>query len=1037
MSGPELEPRSVRPKSESVHSAVRIRVFGFPSITLDERDIPLSPTRPMQLLAYLAIRGSWQGRGDVAQLFWPEQASKLAYSNLRNLLHKAVAAAPYLPVESTQHALRLNVPSDLDDFNLAIQSKDWHAAVRIGAQELLRGFEAAAPEPYLLWLQSEREAKLEQWKQAVHGLLSDSATSLEQREALAQSWALRCPYDEDAVQARMKLAHERQQAAAATRIYQAFEARLRDELGVKPSVELQRLMKPRAQAVPVPDDEGAAVRVARLTSQAPEPSRVRSAKSDQNTASMQLQIAGRRLELRQLATLLKDDGPQLITLTGPGGVGKSTLLAAFHQQWVEDALQGTFLIDISAATTATAALVAIAAALSVPLPQGTSDEATLATALADALAERPWLLMIDGAEQPGLAAPLAQLLDRCPLTRWVVASRQRLNLDAERLLVLDGFPLPDVDEADPELLAANDGVQFLADVIAKAGQSVNLVRDAKALADLARAVDGLPLALRLLGKLTHLYSLHQLRDSFRQSSGTDGSSVDSVCVGELLPSLLASFQRSWTSLSSTEQDVLARLAVFPTDFEIAAGRRVAKTELPVITSLVDGSLIRADGTGRLSLHAAVRSCVLAIHSQPAADAVPGYLAYYAERLRGAAELAKTQTVKPLQIFRRAEASHLDHAWALAFARRDYVTLLSLQESMWFLDHGGGFASNYSARCIEAERALRDDPGVPASLRAILLAGIAHDALNQRNLPRALDYGLQAIKAARNARHFDATISALKTLIYANAFQRNIRQAESLTAKHEALITRADRGVLSVYLPDYRALIAFLRNDMENCLKYLEQTADVARQIEDPIAELTSLINMAISCHRSGMRDRAIPIEERLIALATQADTEADPPIDALSDFTRWHLHWGNFERAYAYMERANALAGSHPHAQRLRLKIDLARAAVLTAQGSLVAARDLLSELLSVISQKDVHQVADNILVATARWFRLAGDPQACLSTLREVRKKFALSDYAMAQAMLRELGAESIAATPPVDDPVHFREAAALTLTRLRRVLL
>ena len=968
--------------------SVRFTFLGLPCVELPEATVPLACNRPMQLLAHLAVSGAWEGRDHIAHLFWPDRPNKIARSNLRNLLCKVQDTAPFAPIETTQHALRLKAPSDLEDFEAAMQRQEWEVAVRTGGMELMEGFESTASEPYLLWLQAEREARLGQWKKAVQALLEQTSRPLEYREALAESWALRCPFDEDAVEARVSLAYERHQTAAAARIYRAFETRLRDELGVRPSVDLEHFAL-RAASSPA---------VSEKLQISPGP-----ADTTRSSTLQRPSMIGRRLEVLKLKSLLKEDVAQLVTVTGPGGVGKSTLLAAFHRQLSECNAVDAFLVDVSGAPTAQAALVAITSAIGVESPQGVPEEETLA----DALGERRWLLMIDGAEQLGLAAPLARLLERCPQTRWLVASRQRLHLDNEHLLVLDGFPLPDADETDSESLGANDGVRFLADAIDKAGQPVNMARDAAALAAIVRAVEGLPLALKLLGKLTHLFSLRQLLDSVCREPEPGTPSADSVELTELLPSLLASFQRSWMSLSPSEQSVLARLAVFPAEFDIAAGRWVAKAELPLIISLVDRSLIRATGAGRLSMHAAIRSCVQSLCPEPSATAVTDYLAYYTQRLRSLSSLARTRTTRPLEQFVDAEKIHLSRAWAVALERRDYATLLSLQESSWFLDDGTRTSRDFNARCIEAERLTRNDATVPPALRAMLLTGIAQDFFYQTRWAQAVDYARQALRQGQRARHYESTVGALVVLSWTNVYQGDNKQAEALICRLEALLASADEssGLMAMGVCACRATLALSLRKLETCLEHYGRAANFARRFENPDSELICLMGMAAAYHSFDMPDRAVQFEDQ--ALAVGAEGKSNPALIAtyLSEITQWNIDHRNIERAAAYMEQANALVRDHPQRRILRLRIHLGHAAVLTAQGSLAAARAHLCEVLDVIGSEHLPGVCSVTFVIVARWFRLAGDRQACLDALQPIFKATLRgAKYRVAMAMLREL---------------------------------
>jgi DNA-binding SARP family transcriptional activator len=1005
-------------------SLKRLQLFGLPCFVLDVQAVPLAASRPMQLLVHLAVNGVWHGRDHVAQLFWPDRTHKIARSNLRNLLSKVPDAAPFAAMESRPHALRWHVPSDLADFETALQVQDWPAAVRIGATELLQGFEVGASEPYLQWLQAERDARLDQWKKAVQALLAQPATALEEREALADAWAARCPLDEDAVHARVSLAHERHHRAAAVKIYRAFETKLRDDLAVRPSLQLERLALSSAPSL------------VKSYHTPPTPGVAPAASTALPTRT---QMVGRRLELRQLTALLNEGAAQLITVTGPGGVGKSTLLAAFHRQWVEGGGADVFLIDVSAAPSARAAVAAVAAALGVSSPPGVPEEETLA----DALADRRWLLMIDGAEQAGMATPLARLLERCPLTRCLIASRQRLHLDNEYLLVLDGFPLPDAEEADAELLAGNDGVRFLADVIANAGRPVDMAADATSMAAIVRAVDGLPLALKLLGKLTHLYSLRQLLDSVQHPPDSGARPANALEVAELLPSLLASFQRSWLSLSPAQQAVLARLAMFPADFEIAAGRWVAKTELPVITSLVDRSLLRAQGAGRLSLHAAVRSCVQAVCPQPAADAVAAYLVYYVQRLRALASLAKTKTVRPLQQFLYAEIVHVSRAWALALERRDHGTLLSLLESVWFLDDGTSTLMNFSTWCTDAERLTRDDPKVPKALRAMLLAGIAHDAFQQRQMALASNNAELAIRAAEGARHPDSTLWAQDTLAWMSGQQGNFRQAASLAARQVSLLGNAGIGEgLSVRFVLYpRATLSSMRGDLQTSLEQYEEAANAAHQFEDFHCEFVCLMFMAGAHHNANMSDRATQLEER--ALAAGAAGKVDPALIAsyLCAFTHWNIHNGNTERAQAHMQRADALVCGHPQSRNLRLKVHSGHAAVLTAQGDLAAARPHLGEVVDAISREQIPLVSNTLFLTAGKWFLAAGDRDACVGVLREVRLGSGsardVRDFKAAQTMLRELGEKPLDADLPQTQSSNICVAAAVAKRHMMQLVL
>lgn len=987
-------------------STVRLRLFGRPCAQGAGVDRPLGASRPVQLLVHLAVAGGWQDRDDLAALFWPGRPTRIARSNLRNLLSKLPAAAPFLAPECAGQALRLKVASDLEDFDAALRRRDWEAAACWGEGELLQGLEHEASEPFVQWLRAERDLRLAQWVQALLALLAQADRPIEQRESLAAAWALRCPLDEDAVRARLALAHERRSGAAAARLYAAFEVRLQHELGVRPSAELGRLV------------HAAPADAAHLAPASRPP-------------ALQGSMVGRRWEMGRLMHLLHDDAVRLVTLTGPGGVGKSTLLAAAHQRWRDAGGADAFLVDVGHAPDARSALAAVAAALGVAGDAGEPGHALLA----DALGERRWLLMIDGAEQPGLATPLAQLLERCPQARWVLASRQRLHLDHEHVMVLDGFPLPDADETDPELLAAHDGVRFLADVATRTGRAVDLARDAGVLAAIVRAVDGLPLALRLLGRLAHLYTLAQLLEGVQPQRGGDAAG-DALAFAELMPSLLASFRRSWASLSGAEQAVLGRLAVFPAPFEVAAARWVGRTELPLITALVDRSLLRAEGDGRLSLHGAIRSCVRALVPQAAADAEAGYLAYYTQRLRALAGQARARTLRPMRQFLASDRVHADHAWALALQRHDHAALLAMQESTWWLDDGASAEVEFSARCHEAERLTRHDPARPAALHALLLGGIARDLLNQRRLAEALAHARRALREAQRARHAEAVLAALNTLFFAHVVQRQLAQADQVRLRQEAALRHVDEGVFALWPVDAVCMLAAARGDLEACIVHFGRLAELSRAIEDRHSEIHSLVNSALACHRFGQPGRALPYEDEAFAKSAAGGVDPAGQVKWLSELALWHVHRGDLVRAEAYVARATALSQAQPQMRLLRLKLRLALAALRTAQGRLAAAREPLADLLERITGEDLPAVASTTLVIGARWLRAAGDRASAAGAARAaLAAPFAYPhDRKVASALLQELAEPPPPADgTPAPDPAAFNAAAVAARTALQ----
>ena len=991
--------------------AIRLQLLGLPCIARDAEAAPLGAGRPVQLLGYLAVRGLWQSRDEVAKLFWPDRTKKIARSNLRNLLCKTVAAAPYAPIESTEHALRLNAPSDLNDFEAAVERGDSEFAVQIGAAELLQGFETHASEPYLLWLQAARLVQLTQWTKSVQVLLAQTSRPIEQRAALAEAWALHCPYDEDAVRAQVNIALEHHQAGAAATLFRAFDARLQQEFGVRASRALEQLALESAPT-------SAPALALRGGTAAPHST------PEDSFGSERARLFGRRLELGQVKALLADSTVRLLTLTGPGGVGKSTLITAVFDQCAAEADLGACLIDASAAANAQAVIAAIAAALGIDGLQGADNGEALAATLRD----RRCLLMIDGAEQPDLRAPLALLLDRCPQTRLVIASRGRLHLDQERVLVLDGFPLPDTDETDAAVLGSNDAVRYFIDVMAQAGQPINLANDASTLAALVHAVGGLPLALKLLAKLTRVFSLTQLLASV-QAHVAGARAAGSPELGELMPALVASFEHSWTALSPAERAVLARLAVFPAAFDVAAARAIAHTQLPIITSLIDRSLVRADGAGRLSLHAGIRACVLAA-CPLSDDALAAYVEFYSQRLAALAKLAKVKTVRPLQHFLREDAKHIEHAWRTALRLRAYPALLLYAQ---WLSHQAtifGGADDYLAWFVEAERLLGDDPCAPDALMAFVLVGAANASRFHGKPDLALSQCNAALRAARRTRHRDAICAALEALGMSQVTRGKMKDAERAIARLAAMNNEDFRGNLI----DLRSMFSSVNADHKTALRLLDELIAIDLQLEDANSVVSSLVNKWLVHVASGDFPKASEAIEKACAAAAASDVRRHLEASTMAFAAQWYVDIGDWAKAESCIERANAIALISPGTRVLYLKSELITGAIAVVSGDPMRAVPPLTKVLDEIGRGELPNMANAAFLYAAKWFVLASDRNACVSLLRVIRGGAFSRIYAdAAQLMLRELGEEPQPETVP---EVHPDTIAELARDARRRML-
>src|SRR5215470_1798569 len=145
---------------------VRLQLLGAPKAQFKGESLALPFERRIQVLALAALRRSWVGRAELAALLWPDQASKLAYTNVRKTLFRLKSLPWADHIELQGNAVRLEAPTDVFEFDTALREQRVADALPLYAGELLRGFEDDRSEAWSSWLNFERERLRGAWRAA-------------------------------------------------------------------------------------------------------------------------------------------------------------------------------------------------------------------------------------------------------------------------------------------------------------------------------------------------------------------------------------------------------------------------------------------------------------------------------------------------------------------------------------------------------------------------------------------------------------------------------------------------------------------------------------------------------------------------------------------------------------------------------------------------------------------------------------------------------------------------------------------------------
>src|SRR5919202_4260889 len=324
---------------------------------------------------------------------------------------------------------------------------------------------------------------------------------------------------------------------------------------------------------------------------------------------------GREREIAEVKRLLLLEGKdRLLTLTGPGGCGKTRLTLKVSFEVVQEFEDGVWFVELSSLSDPELVPQAVASVLEVREAPGRS----LTEVLTEDLKSKKMLLVLDNCEHviDACAALADALLRACPELRILATSREALSIAGEATWLVPPLSLPDPEHPPPvEDLAGYEAVRLFLERAAAVSSRFELTeRNAPAVAQVCRRVDGMPLAIELAAARAKVLSVEQiasrLEDSFRLLA------TDSRTALPRQRTLRATIGWSYELLSQEEQALFRRLSVFAGGFALEAAEAVCtgvgierEDVLDLLTHLVDKSLVlvtEQDGEARYRLLETVR-----------------------------------------------------------------------------------------------------------------------------------------------------------------------------------------------------------------------------------------------------------------------------------------------------------------------------------------------------------------------------------------------------------------------------------------------
>ena len=561
---------------------VEFRVLGPLEVERDGRVLAVGGRRQRALLQLLLLHANTVfPRERLIDALWGEGPPETAANAVQVAVHalRKLLGADRIVTRGSGYLIRVEVGElDLDRFRLLVErSRDEPPAVR---SETLREALALAKGPALVDLgdtafADAEQSRLEELRLAAleERIAADLALGrhselVPELEALVAAH----PYGERLRREQMLALYRSGRQADALEVYRQARRALVDDLGIEPGAELQHLERAILR-----QDPALALPTARARSNIPAPL---------------TPLVGRRLELAALTSLVRAGQARLLTLTGPGGTGKTRLAVESAWELVSDFADGVFFVDLAPIGDSELVADQILAALEADEQPGRPVVATLK----EALRGRRSLLLLDNFEGVMDAAPLVtELLAAAPELKALVTSRVVLHVSGEHEYPVPPLALPDLEHDPLESLARSEAVELFAARARAVSPTFRLDQaNIRIVAAICVALDGLPLAIELAAARTRELNPEEMLGRLESRLELLTAGPRDAPVRQ--QTLRATLDWSFELLDGGEQQLLARLGVFTGGATLQAAERVCGADSDALTALVRKSLLRREDT---------------------------------------------------------------------------------------------------------------------------------------------------------------------------------------------------------------------------------------------------------------------------------------------------------------------------------------------------------------------------------------------------------------------------------------------------------
>ncbi|MBU1661813.1 MAG: tetratricopeptide repeat protein [Chloroflexi bacterium] len=1017
---------------------LNINCLGAFQATWDGEPLAFDTGKARALLAYLALESSFpQQRTRLAGLLWsdmPEERAlhnlRQALSGLRKTLRDDGNTTPILLIQ--RDTVQINPESDLWLDVTAFEQKlsaalrhyqhcpgdgrtDRWTDCRLNLRQLQQAvnlFRGPFLDQMYLngsplfdeWASLKREALNQRMIEALSIMaeLHERRGELAQARQFASQIVALAPWDETAqVQMMRLLAVEGHWSAAQTQ-YRHLRCYLQEQIGVEPSAEtvtlFETIRRSAAQNTPLPAQHPLARHNLPLSS---------------------TPFVGRESELDSLSAALADPCCRLLTLTGPGGVGKTRLALEAARQQVGVFSNGITFVPLAALTSEDLLPAALADALGFTF---FGDESA-SRQLLHFVGEKRMLWLLDNLEQllPLAAGNLIpQVLQHAPGIVILATSRQRLNVQDECLFPVEGLPYPaQTDTSGSEHFAA---LQLFASRAQRVQPLFNLADEAtrQAAARICQLVEGLPLGVELAAATLWAHTTTEIAANLSDSLHSLTSAA--VNASGRHRSLWAAFEVSWGLLSADEQSLLAQLSVFRGGFEAGMAQQLMGAPGALLASLLDKSLLRRDAAGRYIMHEAIRQFAAEKLAGDAAQSsaahaahAQGYADFLAARVKPLKSTGQVQSLAEIAL----EWDNVRQAWGWLVAQQHTVAISASAEAIF---HFCNIRTRYREGIdlfTQAVGCLENTPISEMTLAQVLtyLGALAYRASDNTLSHEALSRALALYESLDAPNDLALCLLFTSSLAARRKERENARQlceqalalfqqtgdvwGQSYTWYQLGLLDSCagqlpeTQAAMQASLQAARAIgdqrrqigplniLGDLACQLGRCPEaqtYFEESLSLSRILEDHFNTALALVNLGTAFHCTESYDQAQRCYEKSLSIACEIGDLGGQSL-ALVNLGELALVRQQFAEGIAYFQQGLALATKAKDEWGVLICwICLSDAAL--EQADQAAARQYLGQALPLAAQSGEPALILRTLLHLGRLYLLQGETEKAIALL-------------------------------------------------------